>query len=734
MKRKRRINFAAALLAAILACSSAGTAFAAPESEDVEEFVLEEETAEAAIEEETAEAAIEEETAGAAIEEETTEAAAPEETAGAAIVEETTEAAAPEETTEAAIEEETIAPEKLEAAPPNFIKASIYQSYVGEMKTLAFTSYVNDTNPGNWIFEVPGAPADVDAAFDSDGTLKVTPRENYVEGNSASRRIRIRLTHKSDPTATGEQDIMLYSTYYRPENRVGGDQKFFCSSAFDELIVGEDLPDISSITGETSWYTADAKWQYRDSGPWTDVSSSETVKASGRYRIYLTLKHSLAYNSSYSIAGNSKNDKYDFDYGYDYTLNTGTIDQVRESYSLSWVAGTLVRGAERFGTSELQVYSEEFKPSVKPTGIKLPATKNMSLGETDVLEAALTPSGCTLPVTYTSSATGVAVINKYTGYIEAKGEGTATITATVSAGSQTLKATCKVTVKSPSVEFTGAVSTSAGMVLTWTETPGATYYMLERMNDSYTGYITIAGTVNDTTYTIPADELQSGRMYLFHVVAMKGMNTLCAGSIDKYYIGITKMNAPTCTAAGFRVTWPTVEGAEKYAVFRHIGSGPMNWKYVTTVAAKNGDTQEYRTSSTQGLIPGEWYAYTVRAIGPQDTYGGQPAGRSVRYREPVELTKLVSIPEGVRATFTAVKAGYTYGLYRATVSSAGTMSVYKVVNTVVCATPGMSVWIKDTTAVNGKKYSYYVRCLSKDKAVPLSSYKNTMQITYKKPQ
>ena len=44
-----------------------------------------------------------------------------------------------------------------------------------------------------------------------------------------------------------------------------------------------------------------------------------------------------------------------------------------------------------------------------------------------------------------------------------------------------------------------------------------------------------------------------------------------------------------------------------------------------------------------------------------------------------------------------------------------------------------SVQVTDTTAVSGKGYSYCVRCMSKDKKVPLSSYKNTLMITYKKP-
>ncbi len=44
-----------------------------------------------------------------------------------------------------------------------------------------------------------------------------------------------------------------------------------------------------------------------------------------------------------------------------------------------------------------------------------------------------------------------------------------------------------------------------------------------------------------------------------------------------------------------------------------------------------------------------------------------------------------------------------------------------------------SVWIHDTTAVSGTTYKYYVRCVSSDGKVPLSSYDNEITITYKKP-
>ena len=248
----------------------------------------------------------------------------------------------------------------------------------------------------------------------------------------------------------------------------------------------------------------------------------------------------------------------------------------------------------------------------------------------------------------------------------------------------------------------------------------------------------------------PLDGLISGELYNYEAHAFVYLHRniyaqdeydvygeIAVDSFVKRYIGTTTMKAPTCTAKGLRVSWPKVKGAKKYVIFRSVGAGTPDWKYLTTVTATEDATQVY--NSNGAFTPGGWYAFTVRAIGednpfnPNDTcYGGQPAGRSVLYRQPVKVTKLQSIQSGVRATFTSVTAGYTYGLYRAKVTGS-TVGSYSLVSTVTNASVGRDVWITDKTAENGTQYSYYVRCLSSDKKTPLSSYANTMTITYKKP-
>lgn len=194
------------------------------------------------------------------------------------------------------------------------------------------------------------------------------------------------------------------------------------------------------------------------------------------------------------------------------------------------------------------------------------------------------------------------------------------------------------------------------------------------------------------------------------------------------------MNAPTCTAQGLRVTWAKVEGAVKYEVYRFIGAGTPTWKKVATVDATDDALQVYN-ESVKASESGKWYAYTVRAIASDTTKGAQPGGRSVRYRAPVQTTKVENTASGVKVTFNTVDAGYTYMLYRSTKNANGTWSAYEKIDykCYVYNEASRSKTITDTTAKAGQAYRYYVRCMSKDLAVPLSSFKNYKEIQYKKP-
>ena len=164
------------------------------------------------------------------------------------------------------------------------------------------------------------------------------------------------------------------------------------------------------------------------------------------------------------------------------------------------------------------------------------------------------------------------------------------------------------------------------------------------------------------------------------------------------------------------------------------GKAPDPVNAVLRLRIPAGDIEIRKTSDDGNGISGIGFT----AVSEDGTYGVRPAGRSILYRAPVKAVKAETVQRcagsnkpGVRVTFTTVKAGYTYRLYRSE-KSGSTWGAYTKVTDMVKSYNGtdQNVWIYDDTAVSGKTYRYYVRCVSKDGAVPLSSYANYVGITY----
>ena len=348
-------------------------------------------------------------------------------------------------------------------------------------------------------------------------------------------------------------------------------------------------------------------------------------------------------------------------------------------------------------------------------------------GDTFQLEATTLPAAAlNHNVIWSSDNTSAVSVNSH-GIVIAKSPGNAVITATAEDGGKT--AQCEVSVGYDIPACKTPKNTSAGVSFSWKEVDGASKYRVFRKTGS--GEYT---KLTDTSATSVTDSgVTSGTAYTYTVCCLYGEEEASGRETGKTitFLATPVVNAPTSAKAGVRVSWPTVKGAAKYVIQRHVGAGAPSWKWLKTVNAESGSTQVYVDDSSE-IRSGEWYAYTIRAITANGTYSGQVGGRSIKYLAPVEVNKVQSVPAGVRVIFTNVKGGYTYRLYRSTKGSSGTFGAYERVSEVtkVWKDAPQTVWIHDTTAKKGTTYRYYVRCVSKDGAVPLSSYMNYMQISY----
>ena len=132
--------------------------------------------------------------------------------------------------------------------------------------------------------------------------------------------------------------------------------------------------------------------------------------------------------------------------------SVATVDQKGEVTGLK-VGKTTITVKTEEGNKTATCEVNVVKATVTPTSVKIePATLSVKVGATAQLTATVGPEGAPQDVSWTSSATSVATVDK-NGKVTGVKAGTATITAKTTTGNKT--ATCKVTVTSSTVAVTG---------------------------------------------------------------------------------------------------------------------------------------------------------------------------------------------------------------------------------------------------------------------------------------
>ena len=144
-----------------------------------------------------------------------------------------------------------------------------------------------------------------------------------------------------------------------------------------------------------------------------------------------------------------------------------------------------------------------------------------------------------------------------------------------------------------------------GVNLTWSKVSGATGYRISRSRRSggKWGAWSTVKTVKTCTYLDKT--VKAGSQYRYAVRAV-------FSNIESGYTASTsirRLKAPgsirlTKATKGFKVTWSKVAGAQKYEVYRKVGTG--SWKKVKTTAA--------RSFVDRSAKKGRYYTYRVRAV------------------------------------------------------------------------------------------------------------------------
>ena len=257
----------------------------------------------------------------------------------------------------------------------------------------------------------------------------------------------------------------------------------------------------------------------------------------------------------------------------------------------------------------------------------------------------------------------------------------------------------------PQPKVSAAAITSGGIQITWNAVNGASkYHVLRRTGtgnwtkiaETSSSSFTDANAANGTTYS-----------YTVRGVSSDGKTMSAYDTTDKTLTYLTQVSITSVqnVVGGVRLSWNSSAGAEKYYVYRKVGSG----EFTKINETKNTSFTDANVSS------GTTYTYSVRTVAagtgtlsPMDNIG-----KSINYIAAPVINSILSTGDGVKLIWNACEGAAKYRVLRR--ESGGTWS--KIVDT-------SNTFFTDAKAVNGTTYYYTVCCITADGASVTSSFDN----------
>ena len=199
---------------------------------------------------------------------------------------------------------------------------------------------------------------------------------------------------------------------------------------------------------------------------------------------------------------------------------------------------------------------------------------------------------------------------------------------------------------------------SDGVRLSWEPVGGAAGYAVWRKGPGEENW-TQCTVLTDTAFL--DTNVEGGQSYSYLIQALdeagEALTSSDAGARTILYAQIPRLTGIENAWNGIRVTWETVDGAEKYLVWRR-GPGDEDWvKYGIT-----GDG-EFLDRKTESACT---YAYTVQGLDARDNSLNEkdPQGLSITYVAPAVLQSVAGVSGGVRLEWSAVPGAAQYAVLR----------------------------------------------------------------------
>lgn len=239
--------------------------------------------------------------------------------------------------------------------------------------------------------------------------------------------------------------------------------------------------------------------------------------------------------------------------------------------------------------------------------------------------------------------------------------------------------------------LTKASSAYGGIEVAWNKSEGAEGYIVYRKNGDKDEVV--ADFNGDETCKFLDKNVKNNKKYQYTVIAHKGIyrSSFSYISSNIYITAPTLKKTKVCNGY-VRVYWEKTSTADKYKVYRKTTD--TDWEYLDTASKKSSSFKD------EDVKNGSKYTYMVRAVDGKYTSGYDSQGVKANYvSAPKEVSLKNYYSNSVRVKWEKVKEAEKYVVYRKDTKNDSWVKVGETSKN----------QYKDTTIVNGRKYTYSVK-------------------------
>lgn len=257
-------------------------------------------------------------------------------------------------------------------------------------------------------------------------------------------------------------------------------------------------------------------------------------------------------------------------------------------------------------------------------------------------------------------------------------------------------------------------SQKEGIHLEWSASRGAESYLIYRREEGQSKWTLVGKTASAVTSFLDTSPITSGNcIYAVRGAAGKFFSEN-SNFVSATYVGPPKIISLACVKEGIEIKWSTVPSSKYYMVYRATNREP-EYKMISLLDAN------YTSYIDKGVTPGSTVGYILRAVDERDELSSYDKATLINYMSKPVFTSASSAEDGIKLTWSKSMGSQGYAIFRRSPGSAEWIRV-KLVN------GENTLSAIDTTAVNGKSYTYVVRGVWKGN---LSNYdENGISIRY----